>query len=114
MSAQSAHKTPLVRSLNQMATRRALDQIAKLGQALPASIVAVSGSIVTVNFDVSGVYTLPNVTCPKAESEWLRAPTQLGDLGLVIPSDAYLGGISGLGGGTPQFTLQANLSALVW
>src|SRR5579864_2300143 len=95
-----------------MATRRALDAMAQLGASLPCSVVAVSGSIVTVKFEITDP-PLPNVTMPKAESEYVRAPTQVGDKGLVVPSDAYLGGVSGYGG-TASLALQANLSALVF
>jgi hypothetical protein len=112
--ADNSQKTPLVRSLNQLAQRRALDAIQELGQALPCSVIAVSGSIVTVKFEVQSTYTLPSVTVPKAESEWIRTPTQVGDKGFVVPADTYLGGVSGLGGGTAGLSLQANLSALVF
>ena len=80
-------------------------------------MLAVEGSIVTVSFTVQtrNPVALPNVTVPKAESQWFRGPTQIGDLGLVVPSDASLGGISGLGTGTGVFgVLVPNLSALVW
>ena len=41
-------------------------------------------------------------------------PTQVGDLGVTMPADVYLGGISGLGGGTADFTQRGNLTALVF
>lgn len=111
----SAQKTPLARALNRFAEKKAADAIALLGKALPASVAAIAGSIVTVKFEISsGVLTLPNVTVPIAGPEWIRFPTQVGAKGMVIPSDVYLGGMSGLGGGVADLSLQANLSALVW
>jgi hypothetical protein len=75
----------------------------------------VSGSIVTVAFEVNAApYTLPNITIPKAESPWIRMPTQVGDKGVTMPADAYLGGVSGLGGGVATLTRPGNLSALVF
>ncbi|WP_256097496.1 hypothetical protein [Burkholderia cenocepacia] len=74
----------------------------------------VSGAIVTVEFELQGTWTLPPVTIPKAESSWIRNPTQVGDKGITVPADAYLGGISGLGGGTADFRRRGNLSALVF
>lgn len=112
--ANNAQKTHLARELNQFAAKKALDAIQKLGKALPASIVAVSGSIVTVKFELNSPFTLPQVTMPILGSQWARVPTQVGDKGVVQPADAYLGGMSGLGGGIADLTLPGNLSALVW
>jgi hypothetical protein len=103
------------RSANQTAINRAQQAIENLGRALPCRVVKVSGAIVTVAFEVnSAPYTLPNITIPKAESPWIRMPTQVGDKGVTMPADAYLGGVSGLGGGVATLTRPGNLSALVF
>lgn len=103
------------RSANQTAINRAQQAIENLGRALPCRVVKVSGAIVTVAFEVNAApYTLPNITIPKAESTWLRMPTQVGDKGVTMPADAYLGGVSGLGGGVATLTRPGNLSALVF
>jgi hypothetical protein len=108
-------KTPLARSLNQFAERKVVGYIQLLGKALPAQVTAVSGSIVTVKFLLTNVpYTLQPVTVPLAGPEYSRPPTQIGDNGVVFPSDVYLGGVSGLGGGVADLTIRANLSALVF
>jgi hypothetical protein len=91
-----------------------MGQLARLGQALPAKVVSVQGSIVTVSFLVQGPYTLPNVTMPIAGPQWSRAPTQVGDLGVCIPASVYIGGVSGLGGGVADFTQRAPLSTLTF
>jgi hypothetical protein len=114
-SGNNAQKLPLNRSLNMLAHRRALDVIARLGQALPCTVVAVQGSIVTVKCEVSGPYTIPQLTVPKAESQWLRTPTQVGDHGVLLPTDSLLNAVSGQGGAAPNVTsLVANLSALAF
>jgi len=105
----------LQKTLNQGAQRRALSAIQSTGRALPCRVVAVSGSIVTVAFEVNASpLTLPQITIPKAESPWIRMPTQVGDMGVTLPADAYLGGVSGLGGGTANLTRPGNLSSLVF
>lgn len=103
-------------ALNKTATGRAQAAIAQSGgRALPCTVTAVMGSIVTVTFETTGIWTLPPLTLPKAESQWLRAPTQIGDKGLTIPADTYLGGISGLGDGVADLTKQyGNMTTLVW
>lgn len=101
------------KSANQLAINRAQAAIQKLGRALPCHVVAVDGAIVTVAFEVNAApQSLPNITIPKAESPWMRSATQVGDKGITMPADAYLGGISGLGGGVATLTQRANLTAL--
>src|ERR1700743_7474 len=115
----NAQKTPFQRSMNRFAEQKALSAIQITGKSLPASVVAVDGSIVTVKFEIqantsNSPFTLPNVTCPLAGPECIRYPTQSGAKGMVVSADAYLGGMSGLGGGVASLGLQANLSALVF
>jgi len=108
-----AQKTPLSRTLSGFATQKALDEIAKIGLRLPGHVTAVTGAIVTVNFDVEGL-TLPQVTMAAAMSRYARAPIQIGDLGYATTADAYLGGVTGLGGGAADGTQRGNLATLVW
>ena len=111
----NSQKIWMGRSLNQLALNKALEVIHQQGRALPCSVTAVSGSIVTVKFEVnSGKYTLPQVTVPVAGPEYIRCPTQVGDKGIVLPADTYIGNVTGLGGGTPSLSLPGNLSALVF
>jgi hypothetical protein len=111
----NAQKIWMGRSLNQLALNKALEVIHQQGRALPCSVTAVSGSIVTVKFEVNaGKYTLPQVTVPVFGPEYIRYPTQVGDKGIVLPADTYIGNVTGLGGGTPSLSLPGNLSALVF
>jgi len=113
--ASNVQKIPLARSLNLFAERKVADYIQLTGKALPCKIEAVSGSIVTVSFQVGGPWTLPQVTVPMFGPEYIRYPTQAGDTGVVFPADASLGGITGLGGAAPVLpSLAGNLSALVF
>ena len=103
----NAQKTPYARAINQFAEQKVLDAIQTLGKALPCHVVAIAGSIVTVQFDITNTpFTLPNVTCPMFGPEYIRYPTQVGDLGVVISADCYIGGVSGLGGGVAELSLQ--------
>lgn len=98
----------------QTAIQQAQQAIQYQGAALPCRVVSVNGAIVTVAFQANSLWTLPNITIPKAESPWVRMPTQAGDLGVTMPADWYLGGISGLGGGVADTAQPGNLSALVF
>jgi hypothetical protein len=109
---------------NQLADTRARQVISQTGAALPCVVQSVTGSIVTVTFECTfTVYqngipvmtTLPPLTLPKAEAQWLRAPTQVGDFGITVPAGTFLGAISGMGSGTANLeTDYGNLSTLVW
>lgn len=114
--ASNAQKTPIARTLNQFVGGSIGRAMSMLGPQLPASVVAVvSSGIVTVKFELTGiVYTLPQITVPILGSEYVRLPIQQGMKGWVMSADAYLGGMSGLGGGTANLTRRGNLSALVF
>lgn len=102
-------------NLNKLAVNRARNEIQGTGRALPCSVVSVSGSLVTVKFEInSKPWTLPQITIPKAESQWIRAPIQKGDAGITIPADVLIGNVTGLGGGVPTMARPGNLSALVF
>jgi hypothetical protein len=108
-----AQKIPLARTLPLFAQHTAIDEIVKRGYALPGHVVAIDGAIVTVAFDVQGA-TIPQTTMPLFGPEYVRYPVTVGDQGVAFPASVYLGGVSGLGGGTADWTQQANLSTLVW
>ena len=117
--ASQVQKTPIARTLNVFAERKARGIIDLYGKALPASVVAVvSSGIVTVKFEIANTprspYTLPNVTVPLFGPEYVRYPIQPGCKGVVFPADAYLGGVSELGGGVADLALRGNLSTLVF
>jgi len=107
-------KTPLALSLNNFAQKKIMDAVQLLGKGLPASVVSVSGSIVTVKFEIQSGFTLPQVTIPLFGPEYVRYPIQDGCKGVVVPMDARIGGVSGLGTGTADLSIPANLSALVF
>ena len=113
----NAQKTPLTKSLNAAISTRAAGEKQRLPKSLPCSVVAVSanGAIVTVKFELANIpFTLPQVTVPVETSVYRREPIQVGDLGRLKAADARLGGVSGLGTGTPDLTPPTNLGALVW
>lgn len=100
--------------VNQAAANRASEAIQQTGQALPCSVVSVSGSIVTVKFEVISGFTLPNVTIPHFGGEWIRYPVQSGDKGVVIPCDARLNDTTGIGNGKATMAEAANLTSLIF
>lgn len=114
---RNAQKTPLAISLQNAAQKKVQDAIALLGKALPAQIVSIdgTGTIATVNFLVqTSLFTLPNVQCAVATSQFARAPLGAGVKGVVWSMDTYIGNVTGLGGGNADLSLPGNLSALIF
>jgi len=111
-----SQKVPFSNTINRFSKNKIENQLQNLGQALPCSVVSVSGAIVTVSFEVNvpeGI-TLPQVTCPIAESQYTRLPIQPGDKGVVMGANARLGGISGLGLGLADLVNPTNLGGLIF
>ena len=109
-----AQKLHIARTLSLFANQKISDAIQLTGKGLPCSVIAVSGSIITVKFELNSSFTLPSVTVPMFGGEYIRYPTQIGDKGVVIPMDARLSGISGIGGGVADLSQPANLTPLVF
>jgi hypothetical protein len=114
MNKGNYQKTPMGVSFPRIAQESAATAIQKFGKGLPCTVFAVDGQMVTVQFEVNTAFTLPKITIPILGSQWLRTPVQIGDAGMTVACDAYLGGISGQGGGTATLTPRMNLSALAF
>jgi hypothetical protein len=117
--ATNAQVKPLGQSLNRFSLEKAADQIAQTGRSLPCEVIAVKGAIVQVAFQITAIagqppITLNNVTIPIVGSEYIRIPVQAGMKGMTVAADAYLGGMSGQGGGIATTARPANLTALAF
>lgn len=81
---------------------------------IPVTVTRVNGETITVKADMQGNFTIPEIEIPQSYSAWIRQPTQVGDKGLALASDFYLGGQSDLGGGTSNFYPRGNLTSLTF
>ena len=109
-------KTPLIAGLNNFTDGRIDEANETLGRAVPAIVSAVdgTGTIVTVALQLQSRYTLPPVTCPVGFPEFIRFPIGPGTRGFIMAADYYMGGMSGLGGGTAKLTRQVNLATSIF
>lgn len=114
MQTDLSRRIPAFDEIAAAAHEKAVAAIQQTGRALPCSVVAVSGSIVTVKFEVHSPYNIPQVKVPVATSTYERVPVQVGDKGVTIAVDAYIGGVTGLGGGTAVLGNRGNLTTLVY
>lgn len=125
MSSRDYQTLNIQRNLVSGAVEQAMQAIQKTGRALPCTVVEVDGPLVTVKFEAQmpitqldgsqSQVTLPNIQIPKAQSQYAFEPTQIGDVGITLPADTFLGGITGQGAGVADLSVDyGNLSTLVW
>lgn len=95
---------------NKAKTEKLLD-----AESYPCSIVAISenGAMVTVKFELEDLQ-LPEIEMPVFMFDKVRFPIAVGDKGVARASNRYLGGVSGLGGGTANNAVIGNLTGLVY
>src|SRR5215467_1008579 len=95
-------KNPFFHTMPTTAKKIATGMLNLQGKAIPVSITEIDSThtIVKVKFEVETDYTLPIVQCPVIGPEYVRLPLKVGDKGYVTSADYYLGGMTGLGGGT--------------
>jgi len=114
MAADNGLVTPLAYSLPRTADSRAQNKYQIGTKALPVVVTKIVGELVTVAVQAKGNFTIPQILIPQAFPAWMRWPTQVGDKGWAVPADLYLGGMSGLGGGTADYWDRGNLTPLVF
>lgn len=115
MVANNTQKIPLTASIAAAGIRSSQNRFFRAGKCYPCTVAAVSGAIITVNFEMqSDIYNLPQVKMPLFGPEYIRYPIQVGDKGMAIPADAYLGEMTGLGIGRAGFNEMPNLSTLMF
>ncbi|WP_237929983.1 phage baseplate protein [Buttiauxella sp. S19-1] len=108
-----SQKFPFGKALSNTIQTQADDRAAISGRSLPCHVVAVSGQIVTVQFDMlPDGKQYPQITIPVATFEYLRYPIQKGDKGVTVAADVSLRGISGLGTGIASASFVASLTPL--
>lgn len=115
MNTGNYQKTPLGQSLARISREAVATALQQTGKGLPCTVVAVSGQFVTVNFEIAGgPFTLPNITIPITTSRYDWIPVQIGDTGMTVAADVYLGGVTGQGGGVAPLVQRLNLTALAF
>ncbi len=109
-------KIPLDEAL--MGTGRGIvDQYHQLiGKAMPASVTKVekNQTIVRVKIEIQSDFTFPEITCAVVGQQYIRFPIQEGAKGLIVPSDYYLGAMTGMGSGVATLGREPNLTTMVW
>ncbi|QKJ58798.1 phage baseplate protein [Serratia fonticola] len=109
----NSQKIPLNRALAAYQKRWQLAERTLEGKSMPCHVTAVSGSIVTVMFDIlPGDFNIPEITIPVFGPEYIRYPIQVGDKGVTISASVSIKNASGLGVGLPNMSLPPSLTAL--
>lgn len=112
MSTQS-RRLPLQSQIADAAVSKAHEVLETKGLGLPCKIVQVLGTLVKVEFLLSGV-SLPNLTIPIATCLYNRPPYQVGDQGVAISLNASPAFISGQNSQQTQLNATGNLGSLIF
>lgn len=109
----NALKIPLQQALRTFTSARANDFAQNMAKSLPVSISQLENDFVHVMFQpINGIFSLPVVKMAQSFSAYAREPTQTKEQGNAVPSDFYLGGVTGFGGGNANFFPRGNLTTL--
>ncbi|QDH14161.1 hypothetical protein E3E12_08120 [Formicincola oecophyllae] len=101
--------------LQNMARKQARLVQSEQGQALPASIVSMSGQIATVKIEVQSQTPWPLLEVPIATSPYDAIPLQKGDVGWLAPVTFSIAALAGLGTMPARVECPApNMSAYVF
>lgn len=111
MNTKERFDVGLQRTINDLSENR----FALESDDLPCSIVSIDDNraFVTVKFELADK-TLPQIKMPVVMAKLVRFPLKIGDKGVARSSNKYLGGVSGLGGGTANYSLVGNLTGLAF
>lgn len=112
-----AQKTPFVKSMEKYVSQMFSYFHETLGKSYPAVVEEVdsTNTIVTVSIQVQDdVQQFPKVKCPLINPQYIRFPIAKGQKGVIFSADAYLGGMSDIGGGVATLSQQANLTNAVF
>lgn len=112
--ADNAQVTPFARSLQRFTSTVSRAATRILGQSVPATLAEISGPIVKVNFEVTHANLPGMVEMPVLGSRYYRPPYQSGEKGFALSADYFMGGMSGLGGGTADLSQRGNLATAAW
>jgi hypothetical protein len=108
-------RRPFVPALDAAQRAASSTAVKQAPQSYPCTVTAVSGSIVTVAFQVNTPWTLKQMTIPVFGPEYIRYPIQVGCKGFAMAASTTLGHMSGLGSPTqPDLSTAPNLSSLVF
>ena len=117
----NSKRLPLVYSMSNFVDKKISNAEQLQGKFLPCSVVSIqeptAGNavpVVTVKFEITSDFTLPIVSMPVIGSEYVRHPIRVGDKGIVISADTFIGNITGLGSTAATLTQPTNLAALIF
>jgi hypothetical protein len=113
MGRYDSHKHPFQNNMNIWSKKRTNSVQENQSKSIPCHVQKIEKDFIHVAFETAnGIFTPPVVKIPQSWSQFSREPTQQKDKGYAVPSDYYLGGVTGDSGGNTNFYPRSNLTAL--
>jgi hypothetical protein len=113
MGRYDSHKHPFQNNMNIWSKKRTNSVQENQSKSIPCHVQKIEKDFIHVAFETAnGIFTPPVMKIPQSWSQYSREPTQQKDMGYAVPSDYYLGGVTGDSGGNTNFYPRGNLTAL--
>jgi len=115
MGRYDSHINPLQNRLTEWLNRRVNDHREREPKSIPAHVQKMEKDFMHMAFETkNSIFTPPVMKMPQSFSRFGREPTQNKDMGLAVPGDYYMGGVSAFSGGATNFYPRGNLSTLTF
>src|SRR5215831_10071483 len=115
MGRYDSHINPLQYRMNIWAHRRGNEQREREPKSIPCHVQQMEKDFMHVAFETkNSIFTPPVMKMPQSFSRFGREATQTKDMGVAVPGDYYMGGISAFAGGATNFYPRGNLSSLTF
>lgn len=106
-------KNPFQNRMVEWALRKTNNATEQIAKSIPMYVQQIEKDFVHASFvPQNGIFTMPIMKMPQSFSGYGREPTQTQDQGNAVPSNYYMGGVSGFSGGNTSFYPRGNLSSL--
>jgi hypothetical protein len=113
MGRYDAHMNPLSYRLQEWLDKHVTNHREQEAKSIPGHVQKMEKDFMHIAFETGNkIFTPPVMKMTQSFSRFGREPTQNKDMGMAVPGDYYLGGISAFGGGRTNFYPRGNLSSL--
>src|ERR1700751_6166414 len=107
----NVQKLSFVTLMHDFVRTQAQNHFHDVPKSLPCHVSKIlENDFLELTFDVTGPFTLPKITVKQSFSKYHREQTQVGDKGYITANNTYLGGSSGMSGGTSSMYPRGKLT----
>jgi hypothetical protein len=115
MGRYDSHVNPLQYRITEWLNKRVNDHREREPKSIPAHVQKMEKDFMHMAFETkNSIFTPPVMKMPQSFSRFGREATQEKDMGVAVPGDYYMGGVSAFAGGGTNLYPRGNLSTLTF